>query len=242
MSTPYVVPKVTLNGNSNHEYEHLRNSSISEAMYNNYSTHHNIDSHTLNCRFAYSTWCPVCDSEEGIKQAQYGGRRRCKSEGMDVDRSDEYYYKLSQQRKQSDNCYNRINIVDGHIKQSPNKTYCRPNYVKVSEPYTKHPEIRNENMSNNSRPWLNLCENKVSDRHLCQRTELAKEVPSLHERYYSEVEVLRNKLHEYQENPSDGKRLRQNSESDCNSVYDVKRPRDNSPIVNGTTPRKVILY
>uniref|UniRef100_A0A1B6DER8 Tubulin polyglutamylase TTLL4 n=1 Tax=Clastoptera arizonana TaxID=38151 RepID=A0A1B6DER8_9HEMI len=229
MSIPYIAPKMPLNGNPNHGYELLKNTSNSEN-FNNCSTRHNQDSHSLNCRFSYTTWCPACEHHD-INQSHYGGRRRCKSEGMDMDRSDGYYYKVTQQPDKHNN------QVDGYNKQSLGNTCCRSNTVNISEPYPKHTEIRNENISDNCRPRLNG--EKVNPDGHCF-LKINKPLQSMNEWYYNEMEPIRNKIHDYPDSPPDGKRLRQNSESDYNNLCDVKRPRDNSPIVNGTTPRKIL--
>jgi len=253
MATPCISPpKLHREGVSNLLHPRLDNTPREEYSKTCSARHVNCDS-AVQCRFAYATWCPVCEEQERSKKIYHGNRRRSKSEGMEVERSKDYYTKATNsetyhhqsgisfvKRRQisrkllsderSDNCdyplvlakkdqvySNKLppdcsfdNKFDNRGKTM--KRLCKPceNHFEPNRPYFD--------------PW-----NHSKNEWDYIRSE--NEMMPLHERYYYEVELLRNKLHKLRDTPIDSKRVRQLMETDySNNLVEVeaKRPRDDS--------------
>lgn len=273
MSAPTVTRKVALNGNCNRDYNDCIKSQRPGVLSTVCTTRHvNVGDSVGKCRFSYATWCPACEEHEKVPKFVVG-RRRCKSEGMEGERIEDYYYRMKQDtfknshyngRETHTNYYRDVNAriplsnVDrfDHLRRSPVKVYSYKE--EETNPFLScAPDRRNDNPTNKCRQWLNCCgSDTVKDRKTCCRSwtynhgqwvgveNCAQATPPLHERYYREVEVLRSKLHELRGSPPDGKRIRQISESDCNSLYGTetgtKRARDVSPTATSTTNRKIL--
>ncbi|XP_054266333.1 tubulin monoglutamylase TTLL4-like isoform X2 [Macrosteles quadrilineatus] len=258
MATPCISPpKLHRNGISN--LLHPRLDTPSKDSFSKSSTARPLQCDGLSqCRFAYATWCPVCKEQEKSKKIYQGSRRRSKSEGMEMDRSKDYYnkatnsetyhyqsgisfvkrrqlsrkllsdertdnceYSVSAKKEQFDPYFNKTSECSYHSKfdgkvKTVSKRVCKPceNHFEPNCPI-----FDTWNRSHNEWDF--------------PRSE--SEVMPLHERYYYEVEMLRNKLHKLRETPIDNKRVKHVNETDySNNLVEVgtKRPRDVSPSIH----------
>lgn len=231
MATPCISsPKVV-------RHQHLQQKT--ESRLKNCSARHIECENPMKCRFAYASWCPVCEEQGWSKNVFDGSRRRSKSEGMDTERSEDYYVKAT--KHHSDARFNK----DRYYRRRENKFV--DNYESVMSmdqvnldkqlPETCH-STQEHQVDNLVKHVRRPCENHIepncvsnsgwnSDRkYVCK----GNEVMPLHDRYYYEVEMLRSKLNRLREYPVDGKRV---SELQRNLPYltelGFKRPRDKSP-------------
>lgn len=207
----------------------------------------------VQCRFSYATWCPICENEErsktiGLHQV---GRRRSKSEGMDIEKSDEYYNKASSSEmfklksrlsypknhqysmtnlKSSDSCdyYSAPQKVHhSHSLVQPVTDYNVNSDEKIMKPMCKPCENHSEPNRGYYKTWNYL----EKDQYHSSNQKEDKFRP-LHERYYNEVEILRNKLHELKDTSTDTTKMKQSYEFSAPNLSSVevglKRPRDYS--------------
>lgn len=245
MATPCISPpKVTIHQN----LQPRTSKTITESQFKSCSARHVDCDNLTKCRFAYASWCPVCEEQEWSKKDYYVSKRRSKSEGMETERSEDYYSKATnhhsdvsftkerqyyrKEDKYGDRYDSIVNMEQMNVnKQLPDVRHLSQEYqidnVTRNKKHVRWPcenHIEPNSVSNSS--WS--CSN--SDRtYPCKGNEL---IP-LHERYYYEVEMLRSKLNRLREYPADGKRGRQASELkqniSCVSESGFKRPRDKSP-------------
>uniref|UniRef100_A0A1B6JU11 Tubulin polyglutamylase TTLL4 n=1 Tax=Homalodisca liturata TaxID=320908 RepID=A0A1B6JU11_9HEMI len=242
---------------------HKRNSmAVAE---NSCSARHVSCNSVEQCRFAYATWCPVCEEQERSNKIHYRGRRRSKSEGMEVERSEDYYTKATSKETynhKSGISLNKERQLSRKLlrdeKNSESYSSCTPNvedmYVNkrlaVYSPFDDEIDSVGKSVKHRCKP----CENHVEPNRVydtwngtkCEWLYPTKEndLMPLHERYYYEVEMLRNKLHKMRESPSEGNHIRQPCKYEQNtSLLEVgsKRPRDVSPSTHSSSTARKIL-
>jgi len=245
MATPYISP-IKLNENS---FPNLIQPRINTTVPESYSKkclarHVTCNNMMNNCRVAYATWCPVCEDQEQCKQIYRGGRRRSKSEGMDLERnekcytkatSNEAYYHHTEGSCTKEYPFTRKQLNYEYEYNSQNYSAsarehqsCINNYLPMHSLSNKQTDMGD----NNCRPryLIRPCENHIepnrdryyeprqawptTEKWVCHNNK--DELMPIHERYYYEVEVLRKKLHKLRDNPNDWKRSRQSCEAEYN--------------------------
>lgn len=241
-----------------------------DACFKGCSARHVNSESFVQCRFSYATWCPICENEERSKTVQKAGRRRSKSEGMDIEKSDEYYKKASSSEMfkpkfsvsyQKNHQYSMTNF-----KSSDSCEY----YLAPQKVYHSHSLVQPLDYNVNSdekimKPMCKPCENHLEpnrgyyktwdcfdeDQYHSSNIKDDKFRP-LHERYYNEVEILRNKLHKLKDTSStDTTKMKQSYEYLAPNISPVevglKRPRDyslssNRPKTSPCSSQKVNSY
>lgn len=220
------------------------------------STRHVDYDSSPQCRFAYATWCPVCEEEERSKRIENVARRRSKSEGMDIERSDLFHSKSSVTKSMNEK--SAVSITRDH--QVSRKLLNNQHNFETSAYFggskqgefssRKHQSSRHllDHKFNTDKTMKSVhrpCENHVEpnrlhyetwDRLTGDRMPLYKENPSgppLHERYYYEVELLRSKINEMRDKSMNEKKCSGFCESEHLPQFSLesglKRPRDISP-------------
>lgn len=242
-----------------------------DACFQGCSARHVNSESFVQCRFSYATWCPICENEERCKTIHQVRRRRSKSEGMDIEKSDDYYNKASSSemfKPKSSLSYPKNHQYSmTNLKSSDSCDY----YLAPQKVHHSHSLVQTvlDSYNVNSdekiiKPMCKPCENHLEPKRGYYKTwnyfekdqyhspnKKADKFRPLHERYYNEVEILRNKLHELKDSSTDNTKMKQLYEFSAPNLSSVevglKRPRDyshslNRPKTSPCSSRKVNCY
>lgn len=241
-----------------------------DACFKGCSARHVNSESFVQCRFSYATWCPICENEERSKTIHQVRRRRSKSEGMDIEKSDEYYDKASSSemfKPKSSLSYSKNHqySMTNLMSSDSSDYYLAPQ--KVHHSHSLVQPVTDYNVNNDEKiikPMCKPCENHLEPNRGYYKTwnyfekdqyhssnKKGDKFRPLHERYYNEVEILRNKLHELKDTSINTTKMKQPYEFLAPNLSSVevglKRPRDyslslNRPKTSPCSSRKVNSY
>lgn len=228
-----------------------------DSCFKGCSARHVNSESVMQCRFSYATWCPICENEERSKTRYQVGRRRSKSEGMDIEKSEEYYNKASSAESfklQAHLGYSKNYQYSVTTKSSDScDYYLAPQ--RVHHRYSRVQPVTDLGLHVNcdkkiTKPMCKPCENHLEPNrgHITPNYYEKGQTQSsyqkvdkfkpLHERYYNEVESLRNKLHKLKDTNTETERsnIKQShaflAPNHSSVEVGLKRPRENSLPLN----------